>query len=275
MTLTRTSRLATALALLALLALTLYPFFFMVVTAFKDNAEFTFQFWWFALPLHGDYLIAAAAHIWPYVVNSGIVAVGTIVGVLTTSTLAAYAFARFTFWGRQFWYYSILAMMMVPAILTLVPSFVLVKNLGLINSLWGLILPYIAGGEVLAIFILRTFFAGLPNELFEAARIDGASHLQTFARIALPLTKPALGTIAIITLIGVWNDYVWPLLVIGDDRLRTLALGLVYYTGFGSNQTQWGPLMSAYTVGTLPLLIVFLLSVRYFIQGLTAGALKL
>lgn len=261
-----------SLLLLAVLILTLYPFFFMIMTAFKDNSEFVYQFWWFATPLHWSYLTNAAAEMWRYIVNSAIVATATIIGVLGTSTLAAYAFARFIFKGREFWYYSILAMMMVPSILTLVPSFVLVKNLGLLNTLWGLILPYIAGGEVLAIFILRAFFASLPNELFEAARIDGASHLQAFARIALPLTKPVLGTIAIVNLIAVWNDYVWPLLVIGDDSLRTLALGLTFYTT--RHQTSWGPLMSGYTIGTLPLLLVFLVSVRYFIQGLTAGALK-
>jgi ABC-type glycerol-3-phosphate transport system permease component len=259
--------------LLVLLALTLYPFFFMLMTAFKDNSQFTYEFWWFAVPLHWEYLTNAVAEMWHYIVNSALVASGTIAGVLITSTLAGYAFARFTFWGRQFWYYSFIAMMMIPGILTLVPSFVLVKNLGLLNTLWGLILPYIAGGEVLAIFILRAFFASLPNELFEAARIDGASHLQAFARIALPLTKPVLGTVAIVNLISVWNDYVWPLLVVGDDSVRTLALGLTYYTT--RHGTDWGPLMSGYTVGTIPLLIVFLCGVRYFIDGLTAGALKL
>jgi ABC-type glycerol-3-phosphate transport system permease component len=265
--------LGASLFLLALLLLTLYPFFFMVMTAFKDNSQFAFQFWWFALPLHVDYLTGALGEMWHYIVNSTLVAAGTITGVLATSTLAAYAFARFTFRGRELWYYSIIAMMMVPFILTLVPAFVVVKNLGLLNSLWGLILPYIAGGEVLGIFILRAFFAGLPNELFEAARMDGATHLQTFWRIALPLTKPVLGTIAIVNLIGVWNDYIWPLLVVGDDSVRTLALGLTFYSS--RHTTAWGPLMAGYTVGTLPLLIVFLFSVRYFIQGLTAGALKL
>jgi ABC-type glycerol-3-phosphate transport system permease component len=265
--------LTVTLLLLVLLVLTLYPFFFMLMTAFKDNGQFTFEFWWFALPLHWDYLTGAAVEMAHYIGNSVEVAAATIVGVLATSTLAAYAFARFTFWGRQFWYYAFITMMMVPGILTLVPSFVLVKNLGLLNSLWGLILPYIAGGEILGIFILRAFFAGLPNELFEAARIDGASHLQAFARLALPLTKPVLGTIAIVNLISVWNDYVWPLLVISDDSLRTLALGLTSYTT--KHGTAWGPLMSGYTVGTLPLLVVFLASVRYFMAGLTAGALKL
>jgi multiple sugar transport system permease protein/raffinose/stachyose/melibiose transport system permease protein len=263
----------TTILLLFLLLLTLYPFFFMVMTAFKDNAQFTYQFWWFAAPLHWEYLASATDAMWHYVLNSALVAAGTIVGVLTTSTLAAYAFARFTFWGREVWYYSIIAMLMVPYILTLIPTFVLVKNLGLLNSYWGLILPYIAGGEVLAIFIMRAFFAGLPNELFEAARVDGASHLQGFLSIALPLTKPVLGTIAIVNLVSVWNDYVWPLLVIGDDSMRTLTLGLTAYTT--RHQTLWGPLMSGYAIGALPLLLVFLISMRYFIQGLTAGALKL
>ena len=262
-----------SLFLLCLLMIILYPFFFILMTALKDNSEFTYEFWWFALPLHFDYIVQAAGDMWHYIVNSVLVAVGTIVGVLATSTLAAYAFARFRFWGRQFWYYSIIAMMMVPFILTLVPTFLIVRDLGLINTLWGLILPYIAGGEVLAIFIMRAFFAGLPNELFEAARMDGASHLQAFWRIALPLTKPVLGTIAIVNLISVWNDYIWPLLIVSDDSIRTLALGLTFYTQ--RHTTAWGPLMSGYLIGTLPLLLVFLVSVRYFIQGLTAGALKL
>ncbi len=259
--------------LLGLLLITLYPLFFMIMTSFKDNAEFTGQFWWFATPMHWDNLTNAATAMGHYIINSGLVAVATIAGVLCTSTLAAYAFARFKFWGREFWYYSVITMLMVPFILTLVPTFVLVKDLGLLNSLWGLILPYIAGGEVLAIFILRGFRAGLPNELFEAARVDGASHLQAFRHIALPLTKPILGTIAIINLIGVWNDYVWPLLVIGDDSKRTLTLGLTTYTT--RYLTEWGPLMSGYTIGALPLFLVFLVSMRYFITGLTAGALKL
>jgi multiple sugar transport system permease protein/raffinose/stachyose/melibiose transport system permease protein len=261
------------LLLLGVLLITLYPFFFMVMTAFKDNAEFTDQFWWFAFPMHVANLSNAVTAMGRYIVNSALVAAATIAGVLSTSTLAAYAFARFKFWGREFWYYSVIAMLMVPFILTLVPTFVLVKHLGLLNSLWGLILPYVAGGEVLAIFILRGFMAGLPNELFEAARIDGASHLQSFRHIALPLTKPILGTIAIINLVGVWNDYVWPLLVIGDDSQRTLTLGLTAYTS--RHLTDWGPLMSGYTIGALPLFLVFLVSMRYFITGLTAGALKL
>ncbi|HZS86176.1 MAG TPA: carbohydrate ABC transporter permease [Chloroflexota bacterium] len=164
-------------------------------------------------------------------------------------------------------------MLAIPPILTLVPMFILVRGFGLINTLWGLIIPYIATGEALAIFVLRTFFAGLPEELFEAATIDGASQLQAFVRIALPLVRPALGTVAIIQLLAVWNDYVWPLLVVTDDSVKTLTVGLVGL--HGRFETPWGELMAGYVLASLPVLILFFFTVRQFVTGLTSGALKL
>ena len=161
---------------------------------------------------------------------------------------------------------------MIPAVLTLVPSFLLVKSLGLMNTRWALILPYIAGGQVLAIFIMRAFFAGLPEELFEAARIDGAGEIGAFWRIAIPLTRPILVTIAIIQVLSTWNDYVWPFLVVQDDSLKTLVVGLVLFqTRF---YTNWGPLMAGYTLASIPLLLLFFVGMRYFIEGLTSGALR-
>jgi multiple sugar transport system permease protein/raffinose/stachyose/melibiose transport system permease protein len=256
-----------------LVVLTFIPFVLMVLTSPKDNAEFYQSLFSIALPLHLSNYALAWAEIGPYMLNSVIVTALSTAGVVVLSALAAYAFARFAFRGKEALYYLIIALMMVPGVLTLIPSFVLVKNLGLLDTRWALILPYIAGGEVFAIFVLRAFFASLPEELFEAARIDGAGELAAFWRIGLPLTMPALGTIAILQVLSSWNDYVWPLIVLFDDPLKTLALGLVAFQG--RHTTDWGPLMAGYTIASIPLIVLFALTTRTFIAGLTSGGLKL
>jgi ABC-type glycerol-3-phosphate transport system permease component len=258
--------------LAAFAALTLYPLAFMVITSFKDMTQYNEQFWLPVLPLHLENYTAAWAAIAPYMLNSVIVTAASAAGVVLLSCFAAYAFARFDFPGRELFYYLVIFLLMIPAVLTLVPSFLLVKSLGLMNTRWALILPYVAGGQVLAIFIMRAFFAGLPEELFEAARIDGAGEIGAFWRIALPLTRPILITIAIMQVLSTWNDYVWPFLVVQDDSLKTLVVGLVIFQG--RFYTNWGPLMAGYTLASLPLLLLFLVGMRYFIEGLTAGALK-
>jgi multiple sugar transport system permease protein/raffinose/stachyose/melibiose transport system permease protein len=137
-----------------------------------------------------------------------------------------------------------------------------------------LILPYIASGQVLAIFVMRSFFAGLPEELFESARIDGAGELAAFWRIALPLTKPVMATVAIMQVLYIWNDYTWPFVIAEQDTsLSTLVVGLVQFQG--RHTTDWGPLMAAYTIGATPLVILFFFTARLFIRGLTAGALRI
>ena len=270
---TRRLRDAPSIAILvAFAALTLYPLAFMVITSLKDLAQYNEQFWLPVWPLHLENYTAAWAAIAPYMLNSVIVTGASATGVVVLSCFAAYAFARFAFPGRELCYYLVIFLLMIPAVLTLVPSFLLVKSLGLMNTRWALILPYIAGGQVLAIFIMRSFFAGLPEELFEAARIDGAGEIGAFWRIAIPLTRPILVTIAIIQVLSTWNDYVWPFLVVQDDSLKTLVVGLVLFqTRF---YTNWGPLMAGYTLASIPLLLLFFVGMRYFIEGLTSGALR-
>lgn len=261
----------TVLVILALLVL--YPFYFMVQTSFKDNGQFNQQYWFPALPFHFDNYGQVAPIIANYMLNSVIVTAASTAAVLVVATLAAYAFARMDFPGRTPLFYSIIALLAIPPILTLVPMFTLVRDVGIINTLWGLIVPYIATGEALAIFVLRTFFAGLPQELFEAATIDGASAIQAFVRVALPLVRPALATVAIIQLLAVWNDYVWPFLVVTDDSVKMLTVGLVGL--HGRYNTPWGELMAGYTLASVPVLVLFFFGVRQFVTGLTSGALKL
>jgi multiple sugar transport system permease protein/raffinose/stachyose/melibiose transport system permease protein len=262
------------LILALLVFLTFLPILVMLLISVKDTAQFYNSFWSISLPLHWENFSNAVAALLPYMLNSIIVSGSSMVGVVVLSCFAGYAFARFRFFGREVFYYLVLVLLMIPSVLTLVPQFVLVKNLGLLETRWSLILPYIAAGQVLAIFILRSFFAGLPEELFESARIDGAGELGAFWRIALPLTKPILGTVAIVQLLSTWNDYVWPFVVTQQSPdLYTLVVGLVSFTG--RHSTEWGPLMAANIIAALPLVIVFMFTVRYFIQGLTAGALKM
>jgi raffinose/stachyose/melibiose transport system permease protein len=153
-----------------------------------------------------------------------------------------------------------------------VPAFVWIKNLGLINSHWGLILPSIAGQQVFAIFITRGFMASLPEELFEAARVDGATMFQLYWRIALPLSRPIVTVVVITSLLATWNDFVWPLIVIGSDHLRTIPVGLAFFQT--QYQTSYGPQMAGYFISSLPLLLIFLFTSKEFVQGLTAGAVK-
>jgi ABC-type glycerol-3-phosphate transport system permease component len=253
--------------------LTLYPLAFMVITSFKTMDQYNAQFWLPAWPLHPENYADAWSAIAPYMVNSVFVTLASAAGVVVLSCFAGYAFARFAFPGREFFYYLVIFLMMIPAVLTLVTSFLLVKNLGLMNTRWALILPYIAGGQVLAIFILRAFFSGLPEELFEAARIDGAGEITAFWRIGVPLTRPVLVTVAIMQVLSTWNDYVWPFLVVQDDNLKTLVVGLVIFQN--RYYTNWGPMMAGYTLASIPLLLLFFVGMRYFIEGLTSGALKI
>jgi multiple sugar transport system permease protein/raffinose/stachyose/melibiose transport system permease protein len=252
----------------------LYPFYFMVQTSLKDNTQFALQFWVPTAPFHLDNYTTAFGVIWHYIVNSLIIVGGATTGVVVVATLAAYPFARMRFFGRDALYYSIIALMMLPSILTLVPQFVLIHDANLMDSYAGVALPYIALGETISIFIMRGFFASLPEELFEAARMDGASDLQVFLRVALPLVRPAMVAIAILQILTYWNDYVWPLLVLGsDDTKQTLVLGLVnFQTRY---TTDYGPQLAGYTLGALPLLVLFAFGMRQFVAGLTAGALKL
>jgi len=258
--------------LLAFLVLTFFPFAFMLLTSLKDNNQFYNAFWALPKPLEWGNYVTAWDQIKQYILNSVIVSTLSVIGVLTVASLAAYVFARYRFPGSTALFYAILALFMFPGVLSLTSSFMWVKQLGLMNTKAALVLPYIAGGQVFAIFILRSFIAALPEELFEAARIDGAGEFRVFTTLALPLCRPILGTIAIMNLMSTWNDYVWPLIVLSDDANKTLAIGLAAFQGV--NNTLYGPLMAGYTIASLPLLVLFLLAMKQFMGGLMSGAIK-
>lgn len=275
-------RLAPLYAILLLLAAAaLAPIALMVVTSFKDNDEFYRSFAGVTLPLHPENYALAWSEIDRYILNSVVITAGSVIGVVVLSSLAAYAFARLSFPGKELLYYMVIALMMLPGILTLVPTFTLVRDLHLLDTPWALILPYIGGnvvisgsvGVVFATFVLRSFFAGLSEELFEAARVDGAGELRVFWYLGLPLIRPAVATVAILQVLTSWNDYLWPLVALYTDSNFTLTIGLVAFQG--RHLTEWGPLMAGYTIAALPLVVLFALTTRTFIAGMTQGGLKL
>ena len=255
--------------------LTFYPFLFMIITSLKNNHQFYHFFWRpIVFPVEWYNWVLAWRQVRGYILNSVIVSGVSIIGVLIIASLAAYAFARGRFPGRNVLFGSIIVLMMFPGVLTIIPSFHLVKALGLLNTYWVMILPDIAYLQILSIYILRTFFESQQPELFEAARIDGANELQAFYRIAIPLARPVLGVIAIITLLATWNDFIWPLLTVTKGSIQPITVGLTYFTS-GTFRQAFGPLMAGYTIASLPLIILFGLFMRTFIEGMSAGAVKL
>ena len=252
----------------------LFPLYMMFQVSFKDNATFIRQPW---LPInpaswHWENWSFAFHLILPYIANTVFVAVtGTVVS-LFLAILGAYFFARHKLPCSGILWAAFLALMLMPGVVNITPLFMLLKSLKLLNTLWALVLVGIAGGQVFNIFVLRNFIEDLPRDLFEAAEVDGASHLQQVINIVIPMSGPIIGTLAILSFLSMWNDFLLPLIVLRDQDLFTLGVGLIYLDG--EYVKQWGQIMAAYFVASIPLIIVFLFTMRLFVRGLSAGAIK-
>ena len=248
------------------------PLVMAFLISLKTIPQFARQPFALTFPLHWENYGLAFEIVLEFIKNSMIVSGVTVVGVLLLASLSAYAFGILEFPARQLLFYLVLSLMMVPSAMTLIPSFVLVKDLGLINTYWAMILPWIASGQVFAMFILRTFFESLPRELFDAARIDGASEWQGYWRIALPLSKSMLGVAAILNVLGTWNNLIWPYLTVQKQALLPLTPGLwAYQTEYF---TRYGLAMAGLLIGSIPLVLLFIFTSRWFVAGLTSGAIK-
>jgi len=208
--------------------------------------------------------------------NSVLVTTITVAAQLATASLAAYAFARMRFPGRDALFYVVLAVLMIPGIILLTPHYIIATDLGLRGSLWGLIVFYIAGGLPFAVFLITTFFRSQPQEIFEAARVDGASPGQALYQIAIPLAWPILVTVAIFNFLSIYSDFIWPTLMVSQSQ-QTLILALEQYNPqvgeFGS-RPDIGLQTAGYVFATVPQLLVFAFGMKYFVQGVTSGAVK-
>jgi multiple sugar transport system permease protein len=204
-----------------------------------------------------------------WTLNSAIYSIASVLVILITATMAGYAFAKKRFPGRDVLLWSFLATLMVPFQAMLIPMFVLVTELDGVDTFWGLIVPTLANSQ--AVFLMRQFIRDLPDELFDAAKVDGASEWWVFWRLVLPLTKPILATLGVFVFLWHWNDFLWPLVVAQSDGMRTLTVGLA--TLHGENVTT-AELMAAATVSVVPCLLVFWLLQRYLVNSITMSGLK-
>ncbi|MFZ5515231.1 MAG: carbohydrate ABC transporter permease [Candidatus Zhuqueibacterota bacterium] len=264
------------LSLLGLiLFLTFFPFVFMFVTSFKNIFQFYHSFWLPSFPLHPENYAMVFPIIFRYIVNSIFVTVLSVLGVVFLGALSGFVFARFSFPGKRLLFYGIIGLMMVPWILTLIPAFMVVKRLNLLDTYWVMILPYISGGQVLAIYIFHSFFITLPEELFESARMDGAGYFQQFWYIGAAMSRPVFGLVAIISSLAVWNNFIWPLVTTTDDKITVLTVGVLRFSvSYTYCNMHHGELFAGYTIASIPLLIIFAIATKQFIRGITAGALK-
>ncbi|MBE2241024.1 MAG: carbohydrate ABC transporter permease [Caldilineaceae bacterium] len=268
-------RLAVHLFLIVLSISCLLPLVWMISTSFKEQFQvFSYPPEWLPDPwtLKGYQRLFSMSPIGNWLFNSVLVAVTITACQLVFSSLAAYAFARVRFPGRDVIFMGYLATMMIPSQVTLIPGYILIKYLGWIDTYFALTVPFLFG-SAFGTFLLRQFFQTIPTELEDAARIDGAGYFDIYWRIILPLAKPALATLGVFVFLHFWNDFLWPLIVINTNELRTLPVGLavVSRSMFG---TDWPALMGGAVISLVPILTIFFFAQRYFVQGITLTGLK-
>lgn len=266
-------RAATYAVLIVIALLQIFPLMWMVLTSLKERRE---VFGGSILPStleFGNYVrVWTALNAPRHFANTAFVTAMTVAIVVCVATLAGYAFARLEFPGRDLLFYIFLGSMMIPGQVILIPMFIFLKRLGMINTLHGLSFSYLGGALPFAIFLMRAFFKSLPRELADAGRIDGCSDFGLFGRIFLPLARPGIATITIFQFLGTWNEFMFATTFISTPKLKTIQSAL--YAAVGRYSTDWTALCAGLSMAVLPILIVYLLLQRQFIQGLTAGAIK-
>jgi multiple sugar transport system permease protein len=250
------------------------PFVWMVLGSFKTTGELRQvpPTWWPENPTLANYEdLFSRLNFLGYFFNSTVVALAVTIGNIVFCSMLGYALAKLTFPGKRILFVVVLGTLMVPSVVTFMPLFVLTANLGLVNTHAGLILPFLVGA--FGVFLMRQFIAGLPDELLDAARVDGAGEHYIFWRIILPLCGPALATLGILTFLGSWNSFLWPLVVATSDTMYTLPVAIALFAT-GQQETNIALLMAGSVVVIVPVLIVFIALQRYFTQGIAMTGIK-
>lgn len=271
----RTGRLAVYALLVVAALITMTPFLTMISTSLKTQA--------FVLEMPPNLVpseptLENYGRAWTssgfarYFLNSAIVTALHVAGVLLLSSMMAFAFARFEFRAKRPLFLALLATLMIPGMMLIIPQFLVARDLGLIDTRAGLVLFYIATQLAFVTFLLRGFFESVPKELEEAMYIDGASTWDVYWRLMLPLARPALATAGIFAFLFAWDEFVWALTIINQPALRTLPIGIALFQG--AHSTAWGLVFAASLIAITPVIVVFVLFQRHFVSGLQAGALK-
>lgn len=253
----------------------LLPFLWMISTSFMTNEEI-FSYPIKFLPSSVDFFnyvnVFKSMPLAVYFLNSLIVSVVTTLGQVLIASMAGYAFARFDFKWKEVLFVIILITMMVPPQVNIIPLFYVMRELNLVDTYSALILPGFFGG--FGVFLMRQWFVKFPKSLEESAKIDGLNNLEIFFKIALPLAVPAVMTLAIFTFVSSWNSFIWPLIITNSDEMKTLPVALASFKGSYREIIVWGELMACSVISVIPVIGVFLLGKKYFINDLLAGSLK-
>jgi multiple sugar transport system permease protein len=251
----------------------LLPFAFALTGSLKPEPEvFAVPIRWLpSVPQWHNYILPFQKNFGRYFLNSAIVSLILTFSPLLLCSLAGYSLARFDYPGRDLIFLFILSTIMLPLQVTLVPTFLIIKELGWVNTYAGLIVPYLA--TTFGTFLMRQFFLSIPAEYIDAGRIDGASEPRIFWSIMLPMCRPALSALAIFSFTGSWNSFLWPLVVVNQDQMRTVPLGIVFFLG-EQRAPQYGQLLAVAVIATVPVLVLFLVMQREFIRGAALSGLK-
>ncbi|MGG2075736.1 carbohydrate ABC transporter permease [Lysinibacillus irui] len=254
--------------------ISLYPILLMILSSFKKSVDIYKDPLGLPTSFSLDTYCTLLSKIpfTTYFMNSMFVSILSVVLIVVVCSLASFYIARFKFSWNHALFFIFLLGMMIPIKLGIVPLFILMRDLGLINSLWSLVLMNTATGIPLSMLILTGFFKTMPYELEEAARIDGAGNLKILWHVVLPLMRPALGTVVIINFIAAWNDFFFPLIFITEKMKRTIPVGMMSL--FGEHSADWGSLFAGLTLASLPMILLFFIASKQFMEGLTAGAIK-
>jgi raffinose/stachyose/melibiose transport system permease protein len=256
-------------------SIVLIPLLTTIVGGLRTNGELLNRPFSIPTSLHWENygrVLAPDSPFWASLVNSLYIVVGTIVLLLATASPAAFVLARFTFPGRELVYNVFLFGLLFPLTVAALPLYISIRQLGLLDSLWGVILPQVAFGLPTTILILRNFFRAIPQELEDAAIIDGASRLRFFLAVLIPLSRPALAVVSVLAAVGSWNNFLLPLLVLTDQTQWTLPLAVTQFQQQYS--TDWASVLAFVTLAMIPAVFIYLLAERQIVSGLTAGAVK-
>ncbi|EHS1287078.1 carbohydrate ABC transporter permease [Enterococcus faecium] len=261
------------ISMLVILLVIAFPFLWLIISSFKhekDIISFPPRIFADSYTLDNYIKVWTTIPLLDYIKNTVIFAGGTVITSVFFDSLAGYAFARMRFKGKSVLFYFVLLTMMIPFQVFMIPLFIEVNLLGMLDTYAGLIIPRMT--TAFGIFMMRSFFITLPNSLEEAARIDGLSEFNIFLKIMLPLSKPTLLSLGIFTLMNSWNDLLYPLILTSSSKMRTLPAGLALFTG--QNISFYGPVMAGTVISMLPLLVVYIFAQKYFVQGTAMSGMK-